>query len=427
MSNASPAAVALTPAPQATPDSERIRSLDLLRGFAILGILYMNIQAFSMPFSAYANPTTYGDLHGANLAVWLAGRILVDQKFMSMFSALFGAGIVLMTGRVEARGIRPLRLHYRRMGWLLLIGLAHGFLLWSGDILVAYAICGSIIYRARKWTPRRLLTAAFLLFLFGGAIGFFATRYFDRFPADFQEFARESWQPPRYVTAETLADYRGGWLAQNRQRDVETFFIDTTGFMFYGWRVVGLMLAGMALYKLDILTARRSTKFYAWMMAVGFGLGIPLASYGAWRVMQSGFSFGYGNFVGAQFNYWDSLTVCVGWIGLMMLVSKRWGDSPRLRPLAAAGQMAFTNYLLQTVLCTTLFYGHGFGLYGRVSRVEQLGIVIAVWIVELTLSPIWLRHFRFGPFEWLWRSLTYGHRQPMRRAPRLALAENPAD
>lgn len=401
--------------PQATPDAERIRALDLLRGFAVLGILYMNIQAFSMPSSAYMNPSTYGDLQGGNLAVWLAGRILVDQKFLSMFAILFGAGIVLMTGRLEARGIKPARLHFRRMGWLALIGLLHGFLIWSGDILFCYGVCGSLIYRARKWPARRLLGAAILVLLFGSAIGFASAHFFSRFPASLQEFARESWQPPRYVVADQLAAYRGGWWAQNSQRAVQAFALNTIAFLFYGWRVVGLMLAGMALFKFDVLTARRSTKFYAWMVALGFGAGIPLASYGAGRIMQSGFAFPYAQFVGHQYNYWDSMTVATGWIGLMMLLAKRFGGSPRVRPLASAGQIALTNYLGQTLLCTTIFYGHGLGLYGRVTRVQQLEIVLAIWCFQLAFSSLWLRYFRFGPFEWLWRSLTYRHLQPMRR------------
>lgn len=412
--------------PQATPDAERIRALDLLRGFAVLGILYMNIQSFSMPFSAYMNPSSYGDLRGGNLAVWLAGRILVDQKFLSLFAILFGAGIVLMTGRVEKRGVNPARLHFRRMGWLMLIGLVHGFLIWSGDILFCYGVCGAAVYRARRWTGRRLLIASLTLLIFGSALGFASAHFFSRFPAGFQEMARQSWNPPRHVMADDLAAYRGGWLAQNSRRAVQTFFLDTGALMFYGWRVLGLVLMGMALLKLDVLTARRSRRFYGCMMMVGFGAGIPLAAYGAWRMIRSGFSFPYANFIGHQYNYWDSLIVCAGWLGLMMLVAKRFGSSSRLRPLSAAGQMAFTNYLMQSLLCTTIFYGHGLGFYGRVTRVQQLGIVVAIWCIQLALSTLWLTYFRFGPVEWLWRSLTYRHPQPMRRAPQPSLAARTA-
>ncbi len=411
---------------QATPDAERIRALDLLRGFAVLGILYMNIQSFSMPFSAYMNPSSYGDLRGGNLAVWLAGRILVDQKFLSMFAILFGGGIVLMTSRVEKRGLKSGWLHFRRMGWLMLIGLIHGFLIWSGDILFCYGVCGALLYWARQWSGRRLLIAALGLLLFGSALGFSSAHFFPRFPAGLQEMTRQSWNPPRYLMAEDLAAYRGGWQAQNTRRTVQTFFIDTGAFAFYGWRVLGLVLMGMALLKFDVLTARRSRRFYAGMAAIGFGAGIPLAAYGAWQILRAGFRFPYANFVGHQYNYWDSLLVSAGWIGLMMLLAQRYGNSPRLAPLAAAGQMAFTSYLLQSLICTTIFYGHGLGLYGRVTRVQQLGIVVLVWCFLLAFCTLWLRYFRFGPFEWLWRSLTYGRAQPMRRPPHPSLAVHAA-
>ena len=126
--------------------SDRIASLDVLRGFAVLGILVMNIQAFAMPMAAYFNPTAYGDLSGVNFFTWLVSYLFVDQKFLSMFSLLFGAGICLFADRVEARSGRSAGLHYRRMFWLLLFGLVHAYFLWSGDILVTYALCGSVLF-----------------------------------------------------------------------------------------------------------------------------------------------------------------------------------------------------------------------------------------------------------------------------------------
>ena len=413
---------------QATSEPERIRALDVLRGFAILGILYMNVQDFSMPFSAYVNPSVYGDLHGANFAVWFFGRVFVDQKFMTIFSLLFGAGVLLFTGRIEARGIKPPRLHFRRMGWLTLIGLMHGFLLWSGDILFSYGICGMIVYWARRWPARRLLIVGLALLAFGSAVGFAARWAMPHAPADIQEFAREGWNPPRYVIADDLAAYRGGWRAQERQRAVEMFFASTTLMLLYTlWRVVGLMLAGMALFKLQVITGKRPMSTYWKMVAVGLGVGVPLSLVGAWLDVKSGFSYTYANLYGAQFNYWGSLMVGVGWIGLVMLAARHFEGVSWLRPLSAAGQMAFTNYLMQTVLCTALFYGHGLGWYGYVDRVHQLAVVIVVCASELAWSPVWLRYFRFGPFEWLWRSLTYRQAQAMRRqAPLAMMGASPA-
>ena len=147
--------------------TERIVTLDVLRGFALFGILLMNIQSFAMPEAAYFIPAAYGDLTGANRVVWWFSYLFADQKFMTLFSMLFGAGIVLMTAKAEQSGRPTLGLHYRRMFWLLVIGLMHGYLLWSGDILALYAICGFIVYWFRRWPPRRLLIAGLIVFAVG--------------------------------------------------------------------------------------------------------------------------------------------------------------------------------------------------------------------------------------------------------------------
>ena len=149
--------------------SERILSLDVLRGFAILGILFMNIQSFSMIEAAYINPTAYGDLTGINKWVWIISHIFTDQKFMTLFSLLFGAGIILITDRADLKGISAAGLHYRRTFWLLLIGLIHAYLLWHGDILVIYAMCALIVYAFRKLSPKKfliyvLITISILIF-----------------------------------------------------------------------------------------------------------------------------------------------------------------------------------------------------------------------------------------------------------------------
>ena len=151
-----PPAVTVTHAAPVTAD-ERIVSLDVLRGFAILGILIMNIQSFSMIGAAYLNPTAYGNLTGLNRVVWTLGHLFADMKFISIFSMLFGAGVVLFATRLESRGQRPGPVHYRRTFWLLVIGLAHGFLLWYGDILAIYALIGFIVYLFWRRSPLALL------------------------------------------------------------------------------------------------------------------------------------------------------------------------------------------------------------------------------------------------------------------------------
>jgi uncharacterized protein len=405
---------------------ERISSLDTLRGFALLGILVMNIQSFAMPFAAYFNPTAYGDLTGINLAVYLVGRLLFDQKFMAIFSMLFGAGIVLLTTRMEARGEKPARIHFRRMVWLLLFGLAHAYLIWYGDILVLYAICGFGVYFARKLQPRTLLIVGLVVLMVSPLISVMGGLSMPYWPEkERQEFKDEMWLPPPDRVAAEVSAYRGGWLAQMPDRAEKSIGFHAFYIWIWGiWRAGGLMLIGMALYKWGVLKAECTTAFYRAIFFGGALAGVSLTGYGAYRNFTANWDVMYSFFWGDLWNYFGSLALSAGWVGMVMLACKH-SVAPGLeRRLAAVGQMAFTNYLLHTILSTTFFYGHGLGYFGTFERWQQFLFVMAVWVIQLVLSSIWLRHFRFGPFEWLWRSLTYGAAQPFRR--RVPAAPSPA-
>jgi uncharacterized protein len=398
-------------------EKERIVSIDVLRGFAVLGILPMNIQYFSMISTAYTNPTAYGDLHGANYLVWLLCHVLADEKFVTIFSMLFGAGIVLMTTHVEAAGKRPAPLHYRRMAWLILFGLLHGFLLWSGDILFSYGSCGLVAYLFRKMQPRRLLVAGFAIMCVASISLIAYGKTSAHWSATQLEQAREDlWMPTPEGVAKELAGYRGSWAQQMKFRVPDSLEMDTSFFVFFTfWRVCGLMLIGMGLFKLGVFCAGREPSLYWRMIAVGVFVGIPVILYGTYLDFAGGWDFRYSFFYGAQFNYWASVLVSLGWVGAVMLASKSAALAPLRRRLATVGRMAFSNYILHTVICTTLFYGHGFGLFGKIERVWQFAIVVMIWAFQLIASPIWLRYFLFGPLEWLWRSLTYWQREPFRR------------
>ncbi len=163
---------------------ERIASLDVLRGVALLGILPMNIQAFSMIGAAYVNPTAYGDFHGANYWVWFSCHLLADEKFMTIFSMLFGTGIYLMTSHIEAAGKNPTALHFRRMGWLILFGVLHAYLLWYGDILVNYGLCGLLAYCYRKMAPRKLILYGLCFVAVASALFFYMAWSIPHQPAN---------------------------------------------------------------------------------------------------------------------------------------------------------------------------------------------------------------------------------------------------
>lgn len=399
------------PAGGPTEASERIPGLDVLRGFALLGILVMNIQLFAMPIAAYENPTTWGDLTGINLGVWTLSHVFFSQKFLTLFSLLFGAGICLFADRIEARGGRPARWHYRRLGWLLVFGLAHAYLLWVGDILVAYAVCGCLVYPFRRRRPRTLLVAGVLALAVASliALALGAVLLAPGLPEAVTVEIEKEWAPDPAALEAEVAAYGGGWTAQQPLRMEQAFAIHLGALPFSViWFCGGLMLLGMALYRWGVLSAARSNRFYASLAAGGLLAGLPLVVFGVWWNFSGGWAWQRSLFFGPLFNAWGCIPVALGYLGLVMLAVRR-GVLPGLfARLAAVGRMAFTNYLLQTVLCTTLFYGHGLGLFGTTERYQQLLIVFGVWALQLWLSPRWLRRYRHGPLEWLWRTLTYG-------------------
>jgi len=410
--------VRMTNTPSPTSPSERIVALDALRGFAILGILVMNVQSFSMIRAAYINPTAFGDLTGLNKLVWIVSHVLADKKFMTLFAMLYGAGIVLLTGRLEAKGRGSCGVHYRRTVWLIVIGLMHAYLLWSGDILVTYGMCALVAYLFRHFSPRKSLAIGLSSFAFGSLLYFLAGVSMQRWPQSAVQSMLHNWQPDPDAIAREVAAYRSGWLGQMPFRAHSSWFAQTTYFLFHTlWRTGGLMIIGMALFKWGVLTGQRTRRFYAWSIAAGFGVGVPLIAVGVYANFKAGWSMEYSMFLGMQYNYWGSILVSAAYLGIVMLAVRSLRLRGATNVLAAVGRMAFTNYLMQTVLCTLLFYGHGFGLFGSMERIWHPLIIICVWTLELALSPLWLSRFRFGPVEWLWRSLTYRALQPMRRTP----------
>jgi uncharacterized protein len=399
-----------------TAEPERLPSLDVLRGFAVLGILVMNIQMFTMPYAAYFNPFALGEPSTADLTVWSLAHLLADQKFMTLFALLFGAGVVLLTTRVSARGLSAARIHYRRMLWLLVFGLVHAYLLWHGDILVLYAICGMLVYPARRFGPRALFACGLAVLAVGSSIALAAGLTMDTWPpeavADFEAF----WRPSPDDLAAEIAAFQGGWMSQLPWRAGYALEFHAFDILVWGiWRAGGLMLVGMALLKWGVLSGRRPPAFFARLAAAGFGIGLPLVAWGLAQHHATGWNVRDSFFLVAQWNYWGSILVSLGWIALLLLVWHSGAARSALARLAAVGRMAFSCYILETLICTSIFYGHGLGWFGSVDRSEQMLVTVGVWAVLLMFAPWWLARFRFGPLEWLWRTLTYGHAEPLAR------------
>ena len=444
-SPATEAAELTRPKPQPVSALERVASVDVLRGVALLGILTMNIVFFAWPAVAVENPLRGGgDFTGFNRVVWAFNHLIFDWKMMTIFSMLFGAGLVLMGGRADARGAALGWVYYRRVFWLLVIGALHAYLLSMADVLVLYAQCGMVLYPLRRLSARTLIILAIPVLLMFAVVGT-GVRTGLRFlentaakaqdarsiggsPSKFQAWIHELWtetllpridpSPERKVevSAKESAVYRGSYAGIVRHNATEIIEAQTIAFFLTNfWVVGGRMLLGMGLMKLGVFSAARSWRFYGWMVALGYGLGLPLVGYDCYALVSS--NFFYKQALSSQF-YWNhvgSIAVALGHVGVVMLICKA-GALPWLRGrLAAVGRMALTNYLMQSVICTTLFYGWGFGLFAAVDRAALAGIVFVIWVVQLPFSWFWLAHFRFGPAEWLWRSLTYWRLQPMRR------------
>jgi uncharacterized protein len=372
-----------------TSENERLIPLDILRGFAVLGILIMNIQSFSMISVAYINPAAYGDLTGINKWTWILSHLFADVKFITLFSIMFGAGIVLFTDRMQAKSLRPLNMHYRRIFWLLLFGLIHAYLIWYGDVLVAYAVCGIFIILFRKLQARWLLFLGMFFITIPSLLYLFFGFSWDFIPPEGQAGISVSWWSTPEKIAEELRLYRSGWLDQMQVRIPGAITLQTFVFPInIGWRAGGAMLLGMAFFKWDIITGRKSNKFYIIGAVAGLIVGIPIIITGIYMNFSAEWTVNYSMFLGWQYNYWGSLIMAVAYLFLIMLLSKYLQNTLIGKSFASVGRMAFTNYIMQSLICTIVFYGHGFGLYGLVDRYMQIIIVFFIWIVQLIYSPI---------------------------------------
>ncbi|MEO1039732.1 MAG: DUF418 domain-containing protein [Pseudomonadota bacterium] len=386
---------------------DRYESLDVLRGIAVLGILMVNVQAFTMAPFAYMNPTAHMDITGANLDAWLMTHVFFEMKFITLFSALFGAGIILMVG--EEPGASR-KVHFSRMRWLLLIGLVHMFALWFGDILVTYAIAGMIVIYFRQMSVGKLLFWGGFWITLSGVL-FIALMWSLSFVPENMSAAEVGMGYTEDQLTEIVAAYQNGYLS-SRAPNAINGAMNLLSLVFFGGRIIGVMFLGMALYKSGFLLARWGFGSYLITLAIGLGAGLTLSGYGGLQAIESGFDFRQ-MWVHVATNYVGSLLVALGYASVVMILCKIAALKLIRAPFAAAGRMAFTNYLTQTITMVFITVGGvGLGMFGELERVQQVQIVLAIWVVQLIISPIWLSVFRFGPFEWLWRSLTYGKLQP---------------
>lgn len=432
---------ALADQPRPVSVSERMASIDVLRGFALCGILVMNIPWFARSESMFFNPTLGGGFEGADYWTWLISHLFFDMKMMTIFSMLFGAGMLILTERARSTGRSAAAIYYRRLWLLLVFGLLHAYLLWSGDILYSYALCGLILYPARNFQPRTLILIGAALLLIGSLITSSSGFFFDfarstareaaaiveagGTPNEMQQGMVEAWQGievgflpgPEELAAEKAA-FLGSYWELFKHRAGLALLMQTMLFvLMLFWRAAGLMFIGMALMKMRVFTGERSLRFYLMLMIAGYLIGLPIVGVGVSLGEKTQFDFVAMFKYVWTFNYVGSIAVALGHVGLVMLIVKLGLVQWLTAGLSAIGRMALTNYLMHSVICATIFFGWGFGSWGQWSRFETMGVVAAILLFQFIVSPLWLSMFRFGPMEWLWRSLTYWRVQPMLKAP----------
>ena len=402
----------------------RIATLDIVRGVAVMGILAMNIVAFAMPFNAYMNPAAYGGAEGIDLASWLFSFVFIDGKMRGLFSFLFGASMLLVIERAEAKGEKAASIHYRRMLWLLAFGLIHLYFIWFGDILTGYALVGMVAWLFRRKTPRALVRwgIGFVLIQLLIFIGLTASAFYLRAAAEGGDPALvREWQALQNqfgiiagpALQAKMGLFHGGYDGLVGYRLTHHAFGPIKNVLMFGWETLAYFLFGMAALKTGFFRGEWADSRYRKWAVLGFGIGIPAYALLAWLLVRDGFSVPmvFAAVMAATVPFRPLMVVAIA--AVIILATRRGGAL--VDRIAAAGRAAFTNYLGTSLVMTTLFYGYGFGLYGSLSRAELWIVVAAMWALMLLWSKPWLERFQYGPFEWLWRSLARSSLQPMRR------------
>jgi uncharacterized protein len=425
--------------------ADRIVTIDTLRGVALLGILLMNIPYFALPENFYES--FHSDLHSPNYWTDVVIGVLFEGKMRALFSMIFGAGILLFIERKKNAGVSYKTLFFSRMGWLVLFGLIHAHvLLWMGDILYFYGLIGMLAFLFRNMKAKYLVWGVPIVAIIGFVTN---TQFFQNMRntrLDYnaavavqkqnkpltpdQKKAIVSWQemekeflPNKKLIAEHTALMKGDYASVASY--VRPYTWDgQTKYLIYGiGDVLALLMLGMALYKWKFFSGGWTTKQYKRTALIGYGIGLPL-------VMAS-FYHGYFQTPGSAAAIRFIETHSVPWWGLiypfqriflvmahasaLILLIKAGVWKSLMARLSAVGQMAFTNYIMHTVICSLFFFGYGLNYFAELQYYQLYYLVAVIWIVQLIVSPIWLKYFLFGPLEWLWRSLTYRRLQPMLR------------
>ena len=429
------------------PQADRIRSLDSLRGIALLGILLMNIPVFALP--ERFTDVFHHHIHDHNFWMHAIVTVLFEGKMRALLSMIFGAGILLFVARKEQAGLAYKNLFVKRMIWLVIFGLIHAHLmLWTGDILYFYGIIGLIAFLFRHMRPKYLAMCVPIVAIAGLLLSILFYQSIRQKRLDYlkveillkhgrtlnagQRKTVTSWndvQKEFIPDAQQIAAHthlmKSGYKAvagyiRPLARDAQTKY-----FPYVLGDILAFMLLGMALYQWGFFSGEWSARNYCQTLIAGYGLGLPLVIYSYYQSYLR--APGPDAFIHYMENHpviwtdmiypFQRILLGIAHASLLMLIIRSPLWISFTKRLAAVGQMAFTNYMMQTLFCTLTFFGYGFNYFAEIEFYELYYIVGLIWVFQLIFSPIWLRYFLFGPLEWLWRSLTYGELQPMRRPP----------
>lgn len=398
--------------------SERIVSLDVLRGMALLGILISNMLYFSQPLvpDGARDGLWFGPAD--RLADWIV-IWLVEGKFYPLFSFLFGLGFSMQMDRASARGLEFGALYRRRLWILAGFGLAHGIFLWEGDVLLAYAVCGFalLLFRNRKpltiliWAAALIMLPA-LLILAGGLILMMLAG-----TPEFAEVMRESVAEDALTRRELIEAFVTGGYADAVSYRLGELILTILVTMVFAPAFLGQFLIGLLAGRKRIVSeVGAHRRILVKVLLIGGAVGLVANFFGAWAMMSGSSDEDFGlMLIGMGIISMFGTVLTAAYVAGIVLLLERWPSLAILPPVAAVGRMALTNYLAQSAIATTIFYGYGLGLGGSVGRLGTIGIALLIFAAQVLFSVLWLKFFRYGPMEWVWRSLTYGTRQPMRR------------
>jgi uncharacterized protein len=395
---------------------ERIEIIDIVRGLALFGILAANIRGFAAPAIVYFQPDLYWTGLGDRLAQAFIDTF-IQGKFITIFAFLFGVGFAVQLSRAEARGVRLGWTYARRLLLLIGFGLIHGLLIWFGDILLVYGLIGFTLLLFRKRRNGTLVTWAVLgmlvpLLIVGLIVGAMAAG---------AEIPMPPKPAPEQLEAQTAVFSSGSWSAIQRQRVTDAISLNWGMLPFFGTHVMGIFLLGMLAWRRrffqpapESLPRYRRTMLWALSLGVAGNLAATLIR---WVYGIGPMDLSPPLFVVMLIQAVSVPLLSLGYICAAIVVSHSPVWRPRLSRFGAVGRTALSNYLLQAVIGTLIFYSYGLGLFGTMGPALLILPTITIFALQVVASAWWLERFRFGPAEWLWRTLTYGKLQPFVRSP----------